>query len=932
MDSRDLLALLLDTDPKALLIPAHIWTPWFSALGAKSGFEGIAECYGDMTPFITAVETGLSSNPPMNWALRSLDPFSIISNSDAHGPEKLGREGTVFAMDMSLPSLTAALRRVQGCGILETIEFFPQEGKYHYDGHRKCAVYLNPEDAAALSGRCPVCHKPLTRGVMGRVLELADEPVDEWAPCPENYVHTNRRPYRSLIPLKELLGELLTVGSASKKVDRAYRGLIEAGGSELSLLMDTPLATLERLGMPGLSGEQLAEAIRRMRQGVVSIQPGYDGEYGIIRVFPQRGDDAAQELPGMPSIPSRPSREEVSREKKEERSAWEPQASQEKAEGDALPPGFVPQGEQEEVLAYKGRYALIIAGPGSGKTATLAARIARLVREGTPGEAILAVTFTVKAAWELRERVGRTLEADVPGGILGLSAGNAPGITAHTFHSLCASLLRKHREGRGMALFTILSETERERHLQDLCAELPGRLRPQGLGVYIETRKRFLLRPGETRPRFLEGARLFDDRALGLPPAQAALEEGYLRYQERLRREDRLDFEDLVLQTLELLVQDSGAAAFRYIFVDEYQDINLAQYVLIRLLAQNKAALWVIGDPNQGIYGFRGSDTRFIDRFRLDYPEAAGFHLAQSFRCAEPISAAAGTLMRTPLKGTAKAARLLHGVYPTEKSEAQGIARRIGQLIGGTTFFALDSAAAEGGVGELRGLRDCAILLRTMSLAGPITKALGDHGIPWVQNGEKPWWEAEPIPSLLGMLGNATAVSPKEAVQRAWEAFSAKGKVKPAYRDLAERLICAAQWYATLPDFLDTLAVRDPAGEGDGMEPGREGVQIMSIHASKGLEFDQVFVPALEDGFLPFTLYGKQDREEKIAEEKRLLYVAMTRARTGLYLSSARKRTFQGRVFENPPSPFLEALESLVPRYEASLRRPRPATPQLPLF
>ncbi|MDR3113938.1 MAG: endonuclease Q family protein, partial [Treponema sp.] len=302
MDSRDLFALLLDADPKALLIPAHIWTPWFSALGAQSGFDSLAACYEDLTPYIAAVETGLSSNPPMNWALTSLDPFSIISNSDAHAPEKLGREGTVFAMDMGLSSLSAALRRDHGdAGVLETIEFFPQEGKYHYDGHRKCAVYLTPEAAAAASGMCPVCHKPLTRGVMGRVLELADSPVDEWAPCPAEYARTNRRPYRSLIPLKELLGELLEVGSASKKVEAAYRSLIGQGGSELSLLMDTPQEVLAGLGAPGLSGEQLALAIQGMRRGAVSIQPGYDGEYGVIRAFPP-GQAASHELPGIETI------------------------------------------------------------------------------------------------------------------------------------------------------------------------------------------------------------------------------------------------------------------------------------------------------------------------------------------------------------------------------------------------------------------------------------------------------------------------------------------------------------------------------------------------------------------------------------------------------------------------------------------------------
>ncbi|MDR3284357.1 MAG: endonuclease Q family protein [Treponema sp.] len=286
IDSRDLLSILLDSDPEGILVPAHIWTPWFSALGAKSGFDSIDECYGDLAPRITAVETGLSSNPPMNWAVPGLDRFAIISNSDAHSPEKLGREATVFDMDVSLASLTEALKIGGKSGrIRETIEFFPQEGKYHYDGHRKCGVYLTPQEASEAGFQCPACGKPLTRGVMGRVLKLAARPVDEAAPCPEPADIPNRRPYCSLIPLKELLGEILGTGAASKKVDAAYSALITKGTGELPLLMDMPTEELERLSAPGLDSRVFAHAIERMRNGQVSITPGYDGEYGVIRAL-----------------------------------------------------------------------------------------------------------------------------------------------------------------------------------------------------------------------------------------------------------------------------------------------------------------------------------------------------------------------------------------------------------------------------------------------------------------------------------------------------------------------------------------------------------------------------------------------------------------------------------------------------------------------
>jgi uncharacterized protein (TIGR00375 family) len=292
IDSRELLALLLDTDRRAVLIPAHIWTPWFSVLGARSGFDSVEECYGDLAAAIPAIETGLSSNPAMNWALSSLDRFSIISNSDAHSPEKLGREATVFDMDLSYPSLRSALEDGNGGPafpkIIETIELFPQEGKYYCEGHRKCGVCRAPGEIAGRrevpgggkSGEiCPVCGKALTRGVMSRVLELADRPISAGVPA-------GRRPYRSLIPLKELLGELLQSGPASKKVARAYTGLIGEAGPEFFFLLEMPLGEIQRLRCPGLSGELLGEAVARMRSGKLFISPGYDGNYGVIRVFP----------------------------------------------------------------------------------------------------------------------------------------------------------------------------------------------------------------------------------------------------------------------------------------------------------------------------------------------------------------------------------------------------------------------------------------------------------------------------------------------------------------------------------------------------------------------------------------------------------------------------------------------------------------------
>jgi len=288
IDSRDLLAILLDMNENSILIPAHIWTPWFSALGAKSGFDSIDECYGDLSKYITAIETGLSSNPPMNWALSSLDRFSILSNSDAHSLEKLGRKATIFEFlgAISFNALRSAFYIESNTNqIAETIEFFPQEGKYYYDGHKKCGVCLSPKEIRSSSEICPICNKKLTPGVMRRVLELADRPVDETAPYTPTKIKTNQRPYHSLIPLKEILGELLNTKANSKRVEIAYNAIIE-NNTELYFLKDMCLGEIEKLHCPNVSGELLSRAIDQMRKGNVFITPGYDSEYGIIRVFP----------------------------------------------------------------------------------------------------------------------------------------------------------------------------------------------------------------------------------------------------------------------------------------------------------------------------------------------------------------------------------------------------------------------------------------------------------------------------------------------------------------------------------------------------------------------------------------------------------------------------------------------------------------------
>jgi len=272
LDSRDLLEIALESGPHAYLVPAHIWTPWFATLGSQSGFDSIAECYGDLADRIFAVETGLSSDPPMNWRVSFLDRYRLTSNSDAHSPGKLGREATTFDCDLDYFAIKHALET--GCGYVGTVEFFPDEGKYHLDGHRKCEVRLSPKETLAHSGRCPVCGEPLTIGVEHRVEVLADRSEAQALPPPTAGTVCN------LVPLPEILSELTASGATSRTVARGYDQAIAKLGPELPILQSVPVEDIARAG-----SSLLAEAITRLRAGKVICEAGYDGEYGIIRLF-----------------------------------------------------------------------------------------------------------------------------------------------------------------------------------------------------------------------------------------------------------------------------------------------------------------------------------------------------------------------------------------------------------------------------------------------------------------------------------------------------------------------------------------------------------------------------------------------------------------------------------------------------------------------
>jgi len=897
LDSRNLLEIAIEANPEVLFIPAHIWTPWFSALGDKSGFDSIDECYGDLADRIYAVETGLSSDPAMNWRCRFLDRFTILSNSDAHSPEKLGREANLFSTEISYPAIIEAIKTGDPNHFGGTIEFFPQEGKYHHDGHRRCNVSWHPDETARHDGICPVCGKKVTVGVMSRVIQLGDrEDISE---------RPNRHLYYSLIPLREVLSEIAGSGPDSKKVTQQYMDLIGKCRSELNVLLHLPLDRIQQAG-----GPIVAEAIRRMREGKVHIQEGYDGEYGVIKVFSDqerrqlsRQSLLFNDLFGQGKRPGHdaPNKERPERPRSKTADGPKPAGAPAPQES-GLGPLADLNPQQMQAACHLDGPAIIIAGPGTGKTKVLTCRISHLIehRRVAP-EAILAVTFTNKAADEMRGRLREML-----------SPCAAKTVTVCTFHALGYAILR---EQLGTD-WVIIDQEDRDRVLQECGCD---KRQARQAGDAITAAKQQLLMPQQIQ-----------DEELG--PL-------YLSYQDRLCDQGLLDLDDLVFRSARLLMENPRIAAayrdrYRWVLVDEYQDVNLGQYQMIRLLCPDPHAdLCVIGDPNQAIYGFRGADVRFIRQFSQDYPDAQVYRLTTSYRCSDVILRTSSQVVYAQegaspsmLQGLPSGVKLQMVQHPTDKAEAEFVARTIERMIGGLRFFSMDSMVADGeGHESTQSLADFAILCRTTAQMPAIEKALHDHSIPFQRVGQEPFFRQEPVRSVIDCLKLATspdnrflqaklagqgiaattridpATPAKDAVTKVIYAAFHKDKDLPEIKeliDLAASSGCSAQ---------DFVRSADLAGPIDTYKTQVEQVSLMSLHASKGLEFVCVFVVGCEDGLLPYRLF--EDRKADGEEERRLLYVGMTRAKHWLYLTWAKSRILYGKTFRLDRSPFLDAIE-----------------------
>ncbi|MFH1808742.1 MAG: UvrD-helicase domain-containing protein [Pseudomonadota bacterium] len=871
LDSRDLLEILLESAPGGLLIPAHIWTPWFSVLGSRSGFDSIEECYGDLSEHIVAVETGLSSDPPMNARVSSLDRFRLVSNSDAHSPQKLGREACVFDTPLDYFAMRRALET--GAGYGGTVEFFPEEGKYHLDGHRACGVVQEPGETRARQGLCPSCGKPVTVGVLHRVEELADRAEAASAP---------RDPVRSLIPLDEILGELEGVGAGSKKVRALCHKLVSALGPELWLLEHAPVDDVARLASP-----LLAEALQRLRRGEVRCQGGYDGEYGVIRLFDER--ELAVErrggwLFGAPPVseargPAVKTVEPAPLPLMAPPPAALPPSTTAPPTGEGLLAGLDP--EQRAAAEYERGPLLIVAGPGSGKTRTLTHRLAHLVLErGVDPARCLAITFTRRAAAELQLRLTQ------------LMGTRALQVQVSTFHGLGLRLLRTHASDMGLPDdLSIASEVQQERAIEQACG-LTG-VRARRLRQRIRAHK--------------HGALVGDD-----------VQRARQAYDAVLRMEGRIDLDDLVLLPAQQLehspaLQAALRAAYDHVCVDEYQDVDPVQVRLLRALVAPDGTLCVIGDPDQSIYGFRGSDRALFERFVDDFEGVRVVRLTRSYRLGQCILDASAQVLERGGDGERRLqallrepGRILLHPAPTERAEAEFVVHSIERLLGGHSFFSLDSARSEGHQASL-GLGDIAVLVRTERQAEPLSTALRRSGLPFQRRSHRRLDEQPGV----GLLLEALHLLPAEGsvlarLHRAADLIEASaGEVEDSCRSALSLLEpLALQYGDDARGFTDTVSL---GVEHDLWDARAERISLLTLHAAKGLEFQVVFLVGCEDGLLPLRFAAPLDDDE-LAEERRLFYVGMTRAARQLVLCHAGRRLWQGKVRERTRSPFVDAI------------------------
>ncbi|MFW6054919.1 MAG: UvrD-helicase domain-containing protein, partial [Thermodesulfobacteriota bacterium] len=640
LDARDLLEMVLESDPLAFLVPAHIWTPWFSLFGSKSGFDRIEDCFRDLSKHIFALETGLSSDPEMNWLWSRLDRYTLISNSDAHSGEKLAREAGIFSGEPAYETILRAMKN-QGLGskFLGTIEFFPEEGKYHLDGHRKCGVVVDPKEAMLPGRLCPQCGKPLTQGVLNRIVTLADRSQPRRPAQSPDFI--------SLIPLQEVLSEILGVGPKTKTVTNTYKQLLLKFGSELQVLQNIPLDDLKSFN------PLLAEGIARMRRKDVYKEPGFDGQFGRITAFTPRERQKFNRGRKQTAVRSKQTQIPLSTRQGEIPSAALLSASDQPDPDPGLNP------EQQTAVEAGRDPLLVLAGPGTGKTRTLLGRVERLINQGCNPRQILIVTFTRAAAKEIKERL-----VEVFGPEQGLPI-------VDTLHALAfETWLQTARQSP-----TLLTDEEAEQ-------------------IFARANNHLSAKEAKQAKVQLDLAR----EMRHIPDDLAASARNFSEHKDSW---NLVDYSDLLEGWLELIESGAYSNPFNHVLVDEVQDLSPLQIELVtKLLPEKGTGFFAIGDPRQSIYSFRGAVGDCSETFRKIWPDLRVVGLKENYRSRQNLLDFSGSLFpdsrnlsaRNPGKG-----QLVFYHARNFRQEALWIGRQIKGLLGSTSHSETDRGH-EGGL------------------------------------------------------------------------------------------------------------------------------------------------------------------------------------------------------------------------------------------
>ncbi|MGA1869095.1 MAG: UvrD-helicase domain-containing protein [bacterium] len=944
LDSKILLDLCLEICPEVIFIPAHIWTPHFSLFGAYSGFDRLEDCFEDLSDNIYALETGLSSDPAMNYRLSALDKYNLVSNSDAHSGKNLAREGNYFKCEPSYRGIRAALIDKSSDQFKGTFEFFPEEGKYHFDGHRNCGIRWSPEETIKADGLCPKCGKKITCGVMHRVDALADR---EMGLQPEG-----SKPYDRLIPLPEILANYFACGVNTKKVNTMYFRLLHNIGNEWHILTQSPFDELK-----SYTNAVIAEGIIRVRNGKVKIKPGFDGEYGHIEVFSKEELAHKKGFVGLLSPEKKSEPKRIRRKKKaEDAHIHRPSHPSVKKTDSSYSHNL--NSLQKICVEESDGPVIVRAGPGTGKTRTLIYRIADLVQsKGVSVENIIAVTFTRKAASEMKDRLT----------VLFKDTDLCRRLWLGTFHQICGDILRKYGSFKDFRLF-------QPHDCLALLERLIKRQFPESTNSSSKLLQKIsFYKTGRAHEPFLnKEEKIFFD---ALIPA----------YKKALSIYNALDYDDLIITTVDILshtpsLLDSFRSQFNHILIDEFQDIDPIQYKLILLLAGNGKGLFAIGDPDQSIYKFRGADYRIFFQIEKDFAHAKVYNLTHNYRSSGTILAAADKVIShnrargeyglKAERASGSAIRIL--TLPNEKAEAIAVTKEIEILMGGTTMLSAHGQAlseekeiegkrewGEEGedLGEL-GFSDFAVLFRTGTQASILEECFIKAGIPYRLVGHKSILDNKEvreliaflklcldptdIHSLLQVLHLPLFSEISEADKRrlflaeehhVLQSIDLPGTLPVLLNKYCEAVmhkspaciiasfidevgfnasnlhgvVQLAEGFSDLSSFLDQAFLYREGdfewrGKADRDQP--EVVSLMTLHAAKGLEFPVVFICGMEEGLFPWQRKNSKE-ENDIEEERRLFYVGITRAKALLYLLHATMRRSWGKVIPQKESSFL---------------------------